>query len=839
MSALPVLHMTNVAPVSVDNEIDLAGLINQSYPDGTTCWARSTQTCFILDSQSAAGTVPGVSVAIPTGGAWLAFTSASGITALEVNTVVGAGLSLANIIPAAPVTATVKGFSAAGDGGGGAVFWDPTYAGAVNSVTSYRPTLAVIGAWFRIFSGAINVLWAGAKGDGATDDLAALNRAVLAVPVTGGGLYFPGNVNTVRIYKTTDSTTFTGYANLVVYSDGLAAIKQATNKRGFTFDTCTDVEVHSMQFLGTIQVDGGNPGGPNISQAGITLETCTAVKIHHCVFKNLGGYGVNPHVANTDVTVSENRFDQTMAGCQTGGGVGIVNTNLKIIDNTFIGFIPTGGVGTIGSDDQIAVFGGLSGKTIISRNFVDKRGVDAPSKALTEAHCITVESGGVGGNISDLIIEDNICVNCASTVAQGRAAIEVLADPGGVPSNIHINGNIIRTANAGIVINAGGGAYDIHDIQVNNNDISDIQLGVTILPAGISLNSPAAGGPTEARIAVCNNNIDTIADGTSTGINVSVGTANNVKIKDNFVSGVVGNGMLLDTNGSDWDVSGNTVTGSGANGIAVINSGAGGRCKFIGNEAESNGAEGFNLQSLTDTTIIGNIAKGNTADGFYLQSMTDVVMEANQSVGNTGNGLITVTQVTNFRCIGNSFHDNTGFGIVYGGTTNSAEFIANYLTGNTGGTFQDASVTSTTFYLANPQLLKSIALAGIAAPTAGESPVVTPAGIWLNAGISTGADLASGSQTVTAAQGGMRWMRAATMLVNSDVHLSVAGPPRTGQVIGIVDLDTSAHTLAVINDGPAAGTLLTFAASEHGAGYFRFNGTDWEFSTFQPVVTDA
>lgn len=75
MAVRPVLHCNNIANVSVEAETDLAGLPVQTYPDGTTIWVRSTQVLFTWNSQSLATTVAGQSVAVATGGAWLAIAS--------------------------------------------------------------------------------------------------------------------------------------------------------------------------------------------------------------------------------------------------------------------------------------------------------------------------------------------------------------------------------------------------------------------------------------------------------------------------------------------------------------------------------------------------------------------------------------------------------------------------------------------------------------------------------------------------------------------------------------------------------------------------------------------
>lgn len=77
MPALPDLHSTNMAPVGVQFDADLAAQPVRQFPEGTTCWSRETQTMYAWDPQSTAATVPGVSVAVSTGGAWVAIGSAA------------------------------------------------------------------------------------------------------------------------------------------------------------------------------------------------------------------------------------------------------------------------------------------------------------------------------------------------------------------------------------------------------------------------------------------------------------------------------------------------------------------------------------------------------------------------------------------------------------------------------------------------------------------------------------------------------------------------------------------------------------------------------------------
>lgn len=76
--------------------------------------------------------------------------------------------------------AEVLGYHTAGDGGGGLFYWDNTSIENDNDGTIIQATGITTGRWKRVYSGAVNVKWFGAKGDGITDDRQAFNKALLA-----------------------------------------------------------------------------------------------------------------------------------------------------------------------------------------------------------------------------------------------------------------------------------------------------------------------------------------------------------------------------------------------------------------------------------------------------------------------------------------------------------------------------------------------------------------------------------------------------------------------------------------------------------------------------------
>lgn len=112
--------------------------------------------------------------------------------------------------------AVVGGYNNVGDGGFGVFFYSPAASNDDNDGTILAPTNA-IGRWFRIYSGAVDVRWFGAVGDGATNDATAIQNAINYLEGTdnGGALYLPANE-----YLIETAISIAGTKNLRVFGDG-------------------------------------------------------------------------------------------------------------------------------------------------------------------------------------------------------------------------------------------------------------------------------------------------------------------------------------------------------------------------------------------------------------------------------------------------------------------------------------------------------------------------------------------------------------------------------------------------------------------------------------------
>jgi hypothetical protein len=118
-------------------------------------------------------------------------------------------------VTVSPNTIIVSGYAAAGDRGAGAMYTSvgagPSGPGAIQDFS---------GAWFNlVLNGTANVGWFGAKGDGVTNDVTAIQNTINTLASLGGGnvIFGPG---TYAIGSTINVTT--SYVQLVgVGADGL------------------------------------------------------------------------------------------------------------------------------------------------------------------------------------------------------------------------------------------------------------------------------------------------------------------------------------------------------------------------------------------------------------------------------------------------------------------------------------------------------------------------------------------------------------------------------------------------------------------------------------------
>lgn len=120
--------------------------------------------------------------------------------------------------------------SATPDGGGGLFRWDAASASADNGGTIIAPDAGGTGRWKRIYSGALNVKWFGARDSNntshATSNVTAIRAAIAAI-ANGGSIRFP-YIDTGIYYVDDDIGTPQGSNQVFYVGDGITLRRTAT-----------------------------------------------------------------------------------------------------------------------------------------------------------------------------------------------------------------------------------------------------------------------------------------------------------------------------------------------------------------------------------------------------------------------------------------------------------------------------------------------------------------------------------------------------------------------------------------------------------------------------------
>jgi len=176
--------------------------------------------------------------------------------------------------------AFVTGYYAAGDGGGGAYWYDASDATSADNGGTII-VAADNGRWKLITQGALSVRQFGAKGDGATDDTSAINAAVTVSVALGLNLYFPGGAYL--------SSGIPALAGVRLIGDGptktVIKLKSGTNA-GLVTSASTNID---DVYISGITFDGNSAG--NTSGDTLTLKGARPSLVDVCV-KNAAGNAI-------------------------------------------------------------------------------------------------------------------------------------------------------------------------------------------------------------------------------------------------------------------------------------------------------------------------------------------------------------------------------------------------------------------------------------------------------------------------------------------------------------------------------------------------------------------
>lgn len=203
-------------------------------------------------------------------------------------------------VPVSPATATpqvviARGYWAASDGGGGIFQWDSSSESMDDGGIIVCPTdHTTSGRWRRLFSGAINVRWFGAVGNGTTDDLDAFNRALTAhgTPPMGHRIFVPPGTyrlsaplnltRVVVIEGATGGEWSVGAASVLLFDAGVHGI--------IVHRAVSSPETGGMADWSSISDLCVRAAAKTTAAHGITLNA--RARITNCFVSNFAGHGI-------------------------------------------------------------------------------------------------------------------------------------------------------------------------------------------------------------------------------------------------------------------------------------------------------------------------------------------------------------------------------------------------------------------------------------------------------------------------------------------------------------------------------------------------------------------
>lgn len=212
-------------------------------------------------------------------------------------------------------TVKVLAYATAGDGGGGTFRFNSASAVADNGGTIFAPTSGS-GRWYRNYSGNMNARWFGATGDGTTDDYAAAQLAVTAVPTRGVLLFPEGNYKLSADLSVANKTSvrITGSGRL--FLSGALTGAMIFNLSG----TIAGLEIDGLELVGD-----NNTGYTQAAIGNLSGQTISSVNFHDLTISNINvGISLNAHLSGTYTNgrVHHNRLSNIL-GTVSGSGYGI------------------------------------------------------------------------------------------------------------------------------------------------------------------------------------------------------------------------------------------------------------------------------------------------------------------------------------------------------------------------------------------------------------------------------------------------------------------------------------------------------------------------------------
>jgi hypothetical protein len=421
----------------------------------------------------------------------------------------------------------------------------------------------------------VNVRDYGARGDGVTDDTAAIQAAINATTSTNlDPVFFPAGsylLNSAGLTLSNPSVTLLG--------NGPEASKLVIGP-AFTGTAAVTISAYNCQVVG-LSINGQNQVTTNNPVAdAIQIVGARRAKVDACDMWYVNGWAVNV-MANTSATGNPDgtMLSQIIARSCAGG--------IRFLGNTASGFA----LNSFVSDIQIMQTGVTVGA---SSNLDGFRIEDAWDVLIT--NLFSWVSTGTGSSLHIKGRTAASFIKNLDTLGPSGAPCVLIEDgPNGSPQNVQLDGGVIQQGSVGLRV--AGGAYQIHcnEMRFINNSSHAIQVDGT----GKQINLRD----------LCISQSGTAATGTNYDLNWS-GTATGTVTGCSFGSPIVATG----TAGVQYSV----------------NVAQGQTVRFINSTFEGTGAAAGNWFTALPSVVL------ETTNGVNFASGVSVTASAATSLGVTG-----------------------------------------------------------------------------------------------------------------------------------------------------------------------------------------------------------
>lgn len=427
-----------------------------------------------------------------------------------------------------------------------------------------------------------NVRDYGARGDGVSDDTAAI-QAALAAASAGECVYLPNGTYVVSgINLPASSITIAGAgAGSVLKLKNAANASLLTNTAGITDITIRDLQIDGNNANQTSGLGRGTNGilifnAQRVSIVGVSihdtytnairLQKVTVGMVRGCILRNIGKAGVS--ASGIDATPSN---------------VGEGNTDITIADNIVDTITGTGNGIFVASEAGTSE----SRRIVIADNHVK----GAADEAIEVLRCLHFS---VTGNV--IASTGNIGIYCRES------------------SRGSIAGNTISEGDVGISVDTQG-TTAITDVAISNNVIANV-TDESVNGAGIQLTTGSS-----VAITGCSIVGNRVTGCKRSGIKLAGAGIKKVAIAGNTSSGCDGSGISVEAVDGDISITGNVCYNNGQNGaltsagIQVVDTNNG---VVVGNHCfdDQGGATQkygvYVTGTSVDWLVVGNRARGNT-----------------------------------------------------------------------------------------------------------------------------------------------------------------------------------------------------------------------------------